>query len=182
MDRAGSSDEAESKFSQDLFLGWSFFVLPEHARAESPNTLSCSKTFLCMYCGKSYRHQCSLTKHVNGMHKMLYRCNICNKACPDKRSLDSHVNNHYNIKPYTCGVCNRKFGNRNSLSRHACITNQVEHTCDHCKESFVQKVELTKHLKTHRSTAHFCKYCGAQFKYASGRYRHEKKRCHLMKN
>ena len=152
------------------------------SRKTSSSTKSRPKhIFLCPHCGRKYTHPSSLNKHINGIHKLCYRCNICNKSCPDKRLLDSHINKHNGMKPYMCEVCKKTFRNKNQLSSHHCKANPVEFSCRDCKQIFSKKCLLTQHLKTHRSEAILCKYCGMQFKFASGRYRHEKKRCPALK-
>ncbi|KAL0575212.1 hypothetical protein V5O48_006751 [Marasmius crinis-equi] len=50
----------------------------------------------------------------------MHQCEICNKLFPRPSGLKTHMNTHYNLKPFTCEFpgCNRSFTVRSNARRH----------------------------------------------------------------
>ncbi|KAM5245537.1 transcription factor Ovo-like 2 [Ctenodactylus gundi] len=73
----------------------------------------------CDLCGKGFRLQRMLTRHLK-CHSQVKRhlCTFCGKGFNDTFDLKRHVRTHTGIRPYKCDVCNKAFTQRCSLESH----------------------------------------------------------------
>ncbi|XP_004585691.2 transcription factor Ovo-like 2 isoform X1 [Ochotona princeps] len=73
----------------------------------------------CDLCGKSFRLQRMLTRHLK-CHNQVKRhlCTFCGKGFNDTFDLKRHVRTHTGIRPYKCEVCHKAFTQRCSLESH----------------------------------------------------------------
>ena len=77
---------------------------------------------ICPYCGKFYKQRSALNEHIRIKHEKsakMMTCKICNKQFPRAGHLQSHMNTHYDITPYSCQKCARVYRSTDSLKRHA---------------------------------------------------------------
>ncbi|XP_054429490.1 transcription factor Ovo-like 2 [Pteronotus mesoamericanus] len=82
-------------------------------------TCSDSAVHSCDLCGKGFRLQRMLNRHLK-CHNQVKRhlCTFCGKGFNDTFDLKRHVRTHTGIRPYKCDVCNKAFTQRCSLESH----------------------------------------------------------------
>lgn len=61
--------------------------------------------------------------------------------------LESHLNLHYNRKPFNCDICFRAFTSKKSMNYHKIKHNNPQYRCDKCSKQFYYKDKLKKHEK-----------------------------------
>ncbi|XP_016335217.1 zinc finger protein 260-like [Sinocyclocheilus anshuiensis] len=85
-----------------------------------------SSSFTCHHCGKSFAQQGALkTCHQRG------------KSFTQKSSLQSHMNIHTGVKPYTCEQCGKSFPAKQNLKVHMRVhTGEKPYSCKYCGKSF----------------------------------------------
>ena len=51
----------------------------------------------CTECGHKTRHKYHLARHIEAKHIQNdgFTCNYCNKLCPSKNALETHVSRHH---------------------------------------------------------------------------------------
>ena len=77
---------------------------------------------ICSYCGKFYKQISALNEHIRIKHEKsakMMTCKICDKQFRRAGHLQSHMNIHYGITPYSCQKCGRVYRSTDSLKRHA---------------------------------------------------------------
>ncbi|XP_045689682.1 transcription factor Ovo-like 2 [Phyllostomus hastatus] len=82
-------------------------------------TCSDSAVHSCDLCGKGFRLQRMLNRHLK-CHNQVKRhlCTFCGKGFNDTFDLKRHVRTHTGIRPYKCDICNKAFTQRCSLESH----------------------------------------------------------------
>nr|XP_008523616.1 PREDICTED: transcription factor Ovo-like 2 [Equus przewalskii] len=87
--------------------------------AFTTGTCSDSAVHSCDLCGKGFRLQRMLNRHLK-CHNQVKRhlCTFCGKGFNDTFDLKRHVRTHTGIRPYKCDVCNKAFTQRCSLESH----------------------------------------------------------------
>ncbi|XP_003476428.1 transcription factor Ovo-like 2 isoform X1 [Cavia porcellus] len=82
-------------------------------------TCSDSAMHSCELCGKGFRLQRMLNRHLK-CHSQVKRhlCTFCGKGFNDTFDLKRHVRTHTGIRPYKCDVCHKAFTQRCSLESH----------------------------------------------------------------
>ncbi|XP_055314011.1 zinc finger protein 729-like [Sitodiplosis mosellana] len=100
----------------------------------------------------------------------IFRCGVCNKSLPNRRTLLRHNDLHAN--KFQCDVCNRSFGSTNHLKQHM-NTHKARETlkrnivCDVCHKKFRYEETMEKHRKMHTDNLrydHICEFCAKEFK------------------
>ncbi|CAH0698226.1 unnamed protein product [Spodoptera exigua] len=144
--RKFSCDQCSSVFSSPYTLSQH---KKKHLRTEE------SKEFFCDTCGVSYSTRKSLLAHQRqslNHQTRSYDCPICNRACPNEKSLASHISAvHSSTKDFCCSTCSARYTNRKSLIRH--IKSHTNPTpiklayCHICGNSFKGKSKLNRHLR-----------------------------------
>lgn len=130
------------------------------------------KDFQCNKCGKFFRSDHSLTKHmeIHNTGSQLYNCKFCEQVFQRPYTLQQHVNNVHKKVPKVlhCPVQGCKVTvNRNStLLNHLKIhSGQRDHKCMYCEKTFFQKYHVTRHvISMHIKSTFGCKLCGFQMK------------------
>ncbi|XP_078035978.1 uncharacterized protein LOC144469489 isoform X2 [Augochlora pura] len=121
----------------------------------------------CDQCGKSYRIEQDLARHVRDVHEGLkkYACDICGRAFANKGAKDDHRRIHTGERPYACEHCPKMFRTLNSIYIHNRIhTDFKPHKCSYCGKYFRSKQRLTHHETTHTGIKAFaCEICGKTF-------------------
>ncbi|XP_057656107.1 zinc finger protein 25-like [Diorhabda carinulata] len=141
------------------------------------------KAHTCEICLKSFSRADYLKSHYVGVHKKeiairkrrQYKkkivvksrcvCNICDKVCPSKTSLTSHMRVHNREDTFKCTVCDKSFRYKGLLNGHMKIhLNYRPYACGLCPKTFIKRNDLTRHTKTHTKEKNFkCEICGDRF-------------------
>ena len=74
--------------------------------------------FTCSHCGRWYRHEKNLERHVRSSHT--------------------------SQPPFSCGQCGKSFNRADNLQRHIC--NCTGRGCDECGNSFSRDDNLQRHM------------------------------------
>ncbi|XP_076637569.1 uncharacterized protein LOC143349863 isoform X2 [Colletes latitarsis] len=121
----------------------------------------------CDLCGKSYRIEQDLARHVRDVHEGLkkYACDICGRAFANKGAKDDHRRIHTGERPYACEHCPKVFRTLNSIYIHNRVhTDYKPHQCSYCGKHFRNRQRLTHHETTHTGIKAFaCEICGKTF-------------------
>lgn len=111
-----------------------------------------------------FKYESHKRKHV------CVKCQICGKDCPDKRSLDRHIEvNHVDQilrKKISCELCDREFNNRSYLLIHVREIHgkgEKKFNCDYCGKKYRLKHLLVNHMVVHFSLVK-CKLCDKRIK------------------
>ena len=80
-------------------------------------------TVPCPFCDKMFRNKYKMKDHIKRNHvddsMKSFKCNICPKAFTNAASLETHVNAHNGLKPYSCPHCpNMHYQNKSNLRAH----------------------------------------------------------------
>ncbi|XP_053984151.1 zinc finger protein 883-like isoform X2 [Hylaeus volcanicus] len=121
----------------------------------------------CDLCGKSYRIEQDLARHIRDVHEGLkkYACDICGRAFANKGAKDDHRRIHTGERPYACEHCPKVFRTLNSIYIHNRVhTDYKPHQCSYCGKHFRNRQRLTHHETTHTGIKAFaCEICGKTF-------------------
>ncbi|XP_017757434.1 PREDICTED: zinc finger protein 888-like isoform X2 [Eufriesea mexicana] len=121
----------------------------------------------CNLCGKSYRIEQDLARHIRDVHEGLkkYACDICGRAFANKGAKDDHRRIHTGERPYACEHCPKMFRTLNSIYIHNRVhTDYKPHKCTYCGKHFRSRQRLTHHETTHTGIKAFaCEICGKTF-------------------
>ncbi|XP_053743302.1 zinc finger protein 79 [Synchiropus splendidus] len=134
---------------------------------------------ICSYCGKAFRFQSALIRHVR-VHtgEKPYKCDICGKAFGQPYFLRVHELTHWSVKRYNCTGCQKSFahysnaknhscgppGKRNSASSRAAVTRTLTYTCHICKNVFGSLQVFNSHMRNHAGAKLFrCLSCDKLF-------------------
>ena len=93
---------------------------------------------ICPYCGRFYKQRSALNEHIRIKHEKsakMMTCKICDKQFPRAGHLQSHMNTHYGITPYSCQKCARVYQSTNSLKRHAKKCSDLKQHAKKCSGS-----------------------------------------------
>ncbi|ODM90205.1 putative zinc finger protein [Orchesella cincta] len=111
-----------------------------------------------------------LARHKNIKHDRKYVCEVCNKACDTKSSLETHYAIHHaNDKPFRCEHCQEKFSVKISLNKHLIRDhNLLKYHCELCPDRiFTEEKSLTCHLQKEHGIGDMeylkCRFCPKNF-------------------
>ena len=78
------------------------------------------REYVCSFCGKSFRHKQSLTRHEDGKHRNIYlfNCSQCSKGFHKRRELAEHLQSHTGTKVEHCSHCSAKFSSLRAKQKH----------------------------------------------------------------
>jgi ribosomal protein L37AE/L43A len=67
------------------------------------------------------------TKHIHGVVKRRFKCDLCEKDFGHRQSLKIHVTSfHENIKAFECRLCSKKFEGKTGLTNHMNFIHEKE--------------------------------------------------------
>ncbi|XP_055632935.1 uncharacterized protein LOC129773362 [Toxorhynchites rutilus septentrionalis] len=98
-------------------------------------------------------------------------CYICNTSHADAEALDTHLEEHVAVLPYTCSVCSTPTNpsvhkSLVMLNRHL-QTHLYPYKCDECPLRFLTSTTYSEHLRNvheqGNKDGHTCDYCGEFF-------------------
>eukprot|EP00111_Clytia_hemisphaerica_P002623 TCONS_00007448-protein len=121
-----------------------------------------TEPFGCKDCGKLFKKEINLTKHINSVHKNRIQCDVCGQSMSSLGYLKRHQIIHISVE---CKVCGKLCANQFKLKEHQVIHNAKAFQCDVCGNSFTQKAYLSKHKDmVHKGIKPFkCNACGKYF-------------------
>ena len=135
--------------------------LKVHQRSHTGET-----PFRCDHCEKSYGKSQSLEYHINSVHIVTERtqvCNTCNRAFRDSGSLKVHMQGHMrdnSERTHKCDVCDHSFFNPTHLRNHKQThSNALPHVCTVCTKGFKTTSQLSYHMNSHANKIFACEFC-----------------------
>lgn len=121
----------------------------------------------CEQCGKSYRVEEDLKRHIDDVHKKIkrYPCDLCEKFFAAKGTRDAHRRIHTGEKPFECTECGKFFRSVNLLGIHKRIHRDYRpHKCNSCEKAFRSKQKLEAHEAIHTGIRPYpCDVCNKMF-------------------
>jgi uncharacterized C2H2 Zn-finger protein len=111
--------------------------------------------FECETCGKRFRRQAYLRKHIAGHNTddVPYPCQYCGKILRSEAARSKHVLQHtIATRDYMCSVCGDCFPNKITLEKHTRMHTSEVFACKYCPSTFYSSPGLTRHInKCHPS-------------------------------
>ena len=154
------------------------------------------KPFICEVCGKNFRRNVTLERHVKSHSKsgsnfdgkpsivageMSFMCEICGKNLSCMNRLKAHTKIHTDEKngpSLTCADCDMKFRRKRELNWHRIEVHSgaCQFSCPDCPASFSSNSLLTEHrIVNHAGDKAFvCPMCGKKFLFKGVLNRHMK--------
>ncbi|XP_039314295.1 zinc finger protein 836-like [Solenopsis invicta] len=135
------------------------------------------RTFTCHLCGKRFRVNQGLTRHLKETHAGIKNvpCDVCGRMFSTRRNVEDHRRIHTGERPYVCNICGKTFKQKASLFVHnRTHTDVFPFKCSHCGQTFRTRPPLMVHITKHTGEKpHACDVCGRRFriKYELKRHR-----------
>ena len=107
--------------------------------------------FRCEYCGKMFKVEKNMQKHIIMHHKeKKFICEWCGKSFSVKCHHDKHVLiKHTKDKNFNCNSCDYRGATKYYLQKHMEIHAEAKHSCTQCGKAFRQPGALKSHTMTH---------------------------------
>ncbi|KAM6923064.1 uncharacterized protein PEZ65_011295 isoform 1-T2 [Lycodopsis pacificus] len=99
----------------------------------------------CRFCGKHFRKDSFLIKHVAMSHKghKAFKCLQCNKEFERRYRVVIHTRVHTGEKPFSCDYCDKTFAQSSARNVH-----MKHHTGEKPSDDHKQQ-QLVRHMRTH---------------------------------
>ncbi|XP_053674408.1 zinc finger protein ZFP2-like [Anopheles nili] len=135
------------------------------------------RRYACRYCWKRFAAKSSFDRHErNHEMKLLHagaldildfanRCNVCDKQCASKDTLEDHLKTHADLLPYYCDKCVSSkvtIGSVRLLNKHIALhIDEKSIQCLYCIKTFITISDCKEHEKLHHDqiTNFECETC-----------------------
>jgi KRAB domain-containing zinc finger protein len=122
----------------------------------------------CPQCGKKFRIQTLLNRHVNDVHEGIkkYPCDICGKKFSSSSAKTEHRFIHFEERAFMCHVCGKTYKTKACLKMHSRFHKAVgDFQCPHCDKRFKTRPNLKSHVMIHTGEKPYaCQFCGNCFR------------------
>ncbi|XP_023721887.1 zinc finger protein 260 isoform X6 [Cryptotermes secundus] len=126
------------------------------------------KPYTCHVCGKQFRVQALLSRHVREVHDRIknHPCDICGRRFANSNARNDHRRTHTGERPCVCHLCGKAFKTKASLFVHNKFHSDVfPHPCPQCDKRFRRRQQLNIHILHHTGEKpHTCHFCGKSFR------------------
>lgn len=126
------------------------------------------KPYPCPHCGKQFRIQTLLNRHVNDVHEGIknYSCDICGKKFSSSSARVEHRFIHFEERAFMCHVCGKTYKTKACLKMHSRFHKTVgEFECSDCNKKFKTRPSLKSHVMIHTGEKPYaCQFCGKCFR------------------
>ncbi|XP_059050325.1 zinc finger protein 184-like [Achroia grisella] len=125
----------------------------QHLRVSRRHVAEAEFSFVCDDCGKKFVNKTRLRDHIDWdhLHKVKFRCQLCNKPFKCHTSLYVHVQNVHRERgrDNLCHVCGKAYQNAAKLKYHivAMHTSETPYECPQCGAAFGWYSSLYRHLR-----------------------------------
>lgn len=135
------------------FLCCSGEILPSKSSLNHRRKISCG---MCSFTAVSVK---KVLKHIECAGHLGTTCPICTQKFQNTDSLQQHLNDHNNSKPYLCQFCSKrnKFWEFYQIHLKVHCRNKKLY-CEICQKSFKSETNLKVHIKSH-SESYLCNSC-----------------------
>ena len=120
--------------------------------------------FLCEICNCDLKTKEGLRKHVSNTHGtyQLHPCDICDKFCRTRKSLEDHHRRQHRNSIVVCHLCPKTFKNKCLLEKHMRRhSDERPFPCKDCGKAFKTRSDLKLHSAVHSTERPFeCPICG----------------------
>ncbi|XP_006759405.1 PREDICTED: zinc finger X-chromosomal protein isoform X1 [Myotis davidii] len=124
--------------------------------------------YICVECGKGFRHPSELKKHMC-IHtgEKLYQCQYCEYRSADSSNFKTHIKTkHSKETPFRCDICLLTFSDIKEVQQHALIhQGNKTHQCLYCDHKSSSSSDLKRHtISIHtKNYPHKCDMCDKGF-------------------
>lgn len=126
------------------------------------------KPYSCPHCGKQFRIQTLLNRHVNDVHEGIkkYPCDMCGKKFSSSSARAEHRFIHFEERAFMCHVCGKTYKTKACLKMHSRFHKAVgDFQCPHCDKRFKTRPSLKSHIMIHTGEKPYaCQFCGKCFR------------------
>ena len=143
---------------------WFYDILRTHKKNKHRLRLKCLK---CKFCRKKFYGDKKLHEHIAAVHKddKLFKCSICNKEYPCKKTFEHHQKSHSCLKCKICGTTG--FRSKTALEQHRKSTHVTNHwiKCKTCGKVLKSERRYIEHMNAHTGECSFkCDVCGKTYR------------------
>ncbi|XP_069673051.1 zinc finger protein 573-like isoform X5 [Periplaneta americana] len=126
------------------------------------------KPYPCPQCGKRFRIQTLLNRHVNDVHEGIkkYPCDVCGKKFSSSSARSEHRFIHFDERAFMCHVCGKTYKTKACLKMHSRFHKAIgDYQCPHCDKQFKTRPSLKSHIMIHTGEKPYaCQFCGKCFR------------------
>lgn len=126
------------------------------------------KPYPCPQCGKKFRIQTLLSRHVKDVHEGIkkYPCDICEKKFSSSSARAEHRFIHFEERAFMCHVCGKTYKTKACLKMHNRFHKAIgDYQCPHCDKRFKTRPSLKSHIMIHTGEKPYaCQFCGKCFR------------------